>query len=270
MPIQRYDQQHSKHQAASKNSKMKNSTLSNASSHAPAASSTNNLDSDEDQSKNINDIRRLIREQTNVSKNSRYYNGNSGDSSDELEVPIRKFTPLPDIPRMDDAYFRTESNLVKRHHHNTNHLDLDSEYSFIDDSKQEYAPAHTASGDPSSSSSSSTTMANSAVAGNSLNRTSFNAKQSRKETRYHFGSSNYASFGNGKKAFNHRLPSLEKNINHTIQSTMDLDEDLPMNPEPDRTNQRQIYTSPGDRIISPIKRPNAPSPVSWTLDAMDA
>lgn len=272
MPIQRYDQYStSTAKLANKNGKIKSSSSPPAGGNGAKSSS-----GDEDESKNINEIRRLIREQTNLSKNSRlqnyYHHQNSGDSSDELEVPIRKFTPLPDIPRMDDAYFRTESNLVaKRGSHHTNHLDLDSEYSFIDDSKPDYAMA---SVDPSSSSSSSTTVGAcvTAAASNGLGRASFNSKQSRMETRYHFGnSSNHAGGGFGsKKPFNHRLPSLEKTINHTIQNTMDLDEDLPMNPEPDRTNQRQIYTSPGDRIISPIKRPNAPSPVSELYSPISA
>lgn len=45
-----------------------------------------------------------------------------------------------------------------------------------------------------------------------------------KETRYHFGSSS------NKINHSHRLPALEKQINHSLPNTMDLDEDLPMNP----------------------------------------
>jgi len=49
---------------------------------------------------------------------------------------------------------------------------------------------------------------------------------------------------------NHRLPALEKIISHSIQNTMDLDEDLPMNPVNELVpNQRQIYTSPGKNFF---------------------
>jgi hypothetical protein len=49
---------------------------------------------------------------------------------------------------------------------------------------------------------------------------------------------------------NHRLPALEKIITHSIQNTMDLDEDLPMNPVNELVpNQRQIYTSPGKKFF---------------------
>jgi hypothetical protein len=76
----------------------------------------------------------------------------------------------------------------------------------------------------------------------SLNEAQFNKYcNNKKETRYHF-----ASNATPNKNLNYRLPALEKIINHSIQNTMDLDEDLPMNPvnEP-IPNQRQIYTSPG-------------------------
>lgn len=89
-----------------------------------------------------------------------------------------------------------------------------------------------------------------------LNPTSYSRL---KETRYHFGGSNTTA--SNKINFSHRLPALEKTINHSLQNTMDLDEDLPINPVCIGShNQRNVYTSPGDRIISPIKRPQAPSP----------
>lgn len=73
-----------------------------------------------------------------------------------------------------------------------------------------------------------------------------------------------------KQVFNHfapptaqrtaaaHLPTLPKQL-QTISNMMDLDEDLPQcyaNP----SNRAATYTSPGERIISPIKRPSAPSP----------
>lgn len=63
---------------------------------------------------NIMEIRKLLREQSNLSNKaiSKMKHSNS-DSSDEFEIPLRRFTPLPDIPRSDDVYFRTESKLMK-------------------------------------------------------------------------------------------------------------------------------------------------------------
>lgn len=76
----------------------------------------------------------------------------------------------------------------------------------------------------------------------------------------HFASNNNKS--NSTKCV-HRLPALEKSINHSLPSTMDLDEDLPMNPVHESHHQRRdIYTSPGERLVSPIKRPQAPSPAA--------
>lgn len=176
---------------------------------------------------NINEIRKLIREQSNLTlKSNRQRNSNS-DSSDEVEVPVRRFTPLPDIPRSDDAYFRTESRLIKD-------KEITDDSFLIDDSSANVDIAQYAYD-------------------STINFTS------KRETKYHFGASTQ-----NKINFSHRLPALEKQINHSLQNTMDLDEDLPMNPvsEPDVQNQRMIYTSPGDRIISPIKRPPAPSPAA--------
>jgi len=194
----------------------------------------------------INEIRKLVREQTNLQANKsnvviRHRSSNS-DSSDDIEVPVRRFTPLPDIPRAEDTYFRTESRLIKdekpdakesnnhnlddankliltNYQYNTKDCKLTDTNIFVNESSSSYP--------------------------NSNN----------KHTRYHFGSSNRV----------YRLPAIEKQINHTLHNTMDLDEDLPMNPvniDQDQKNTRMIYTSPGDRIISPIKRPQAPSPAA--------
>lgn len=61
-----------------------------------------------------------------------------------------------------------------------------------------------------------------------------------KPTRYHFGTSSSNTMMN-KINFSHRLPALEKNINHSLPNTMDLDEDLPINPV-NRVDQNQRYT----------------------------
>ncbi|CAF1220287.1 unnamed protein product [Rotaria sordida] len=57
------------------------------------------------------------------------------------------------------------------------------------------------------------------------------------------------------------LPALNKRNNNlpTISNVMDLDEDLPQCTA-NGACRAATYTSPGDRIISPIKRPSAPSP----------
>jgi hypothetical protein len=70
-----------------------------------------------------------------------------------------------------------------------------------------------------------------------------------------------------KQIFNHfastqrtHLPTLNKRHNlPTMSNVMDLDEDLPQC-NINTTCRAATYTSPGDRIISPIKRPSAPSP----------
>ena len=70
-----------------------------------------------------------------------------------------------------------------------------------------------------------------------------------------------------KQVFNHfaptqrgHLPALNKcHMLPTMSNVMDLDEDLPQC-NTNTTYRAATYTSPGDRIISPIKRPSAPSP----------
>jgi hypothetical protein len=199
---------------------------------------------------NINEIRRLVREQSNVTAN--LTNGSmigANIDDDDLEVPIRKFTPLPDIPRSDDTYYRTESKLINDNISSTTNNEI-----FIENKND---GKELLSGSDVLNSDSMILFAN-----NSLNSQPFN-KYIRKETRYHFGGS--SNTGSNKIGYVHRLPALEKNVNHTINNTMDLDEDLPMNPNtttPEYINQRMIYTSPGDRVISPIKRPQAPSPAA--------
>lgn len=56
--------------------------------------------------------------------------------------------------------------------------------------------------------------------------TTLNSNMRMKETRYHFGGTTRAA----KINYSHRLPALEKQINHSLPNTMDLDEDLPINP----------------------------------------
>jgi hypothetical protein len=186
---------------------------------------------------NINEIRKLIREQSNLNLNVVRHRSSNSDSSDDLEVPVRKFTPLPDIPRSEDAYFRTESRLVKGKEHI-----LSKENSFIDD-KSVINYINNSVDDITE---------NSKHIENIYAKNYNSNRKFKKETRYHFGTSS----SQNKINLCYRLPALEKQISHSLQNTMDLDEDLPMNPVSENTqNQRQIYTSPGDRIISPVKRP---------------
>jgi hypothetical protein len=212
---------------------------------------------------NINEIRRLVREQSNVTANSVNVNvsmmAGANLDDDDLEVPIRKFTPLPDIPRSDDTYYRTESKLIRDNISSTanNEIFIESRSGERADGKEVPSGGVVGGGGDVLNSDSMILFAN-----NNLNSQPFN-KYIRKETRYHFGGS--SNTGANKVGYSHRLPALEKNVNHTINNTMDLDEDLPMNPNtttPEYINQRMIYTSPGDRVISPIKRPQAPSPAA--------
>lgn len=155
------------------------------------------------------------------------------------EVPIRRFTPLPDIPRVDDAYFRTESYLIQ-----TNPVSKQEN----DDRPAGALPMSTFLKTDESRIPQQTFFSE-----NGANK----IKIRKNETRYHFVQ---------KKTNVHRLPALEKNTKHNLHQAMDLDEDLPINPinTSNLRNQRVIYTSPGDRIISPIKRPPAPSPPAST------
>ena len=202
---------------------------------------------------NINDIRRVIREQSFISTKlqTRRYRSSNSESSDEVEISVRRFTPLPDIPRADDVYFRTESKLIKNellletsNGPQATELNTQANYQFeridSDEKDQCFTPTQ-------------------------LNEFLFDEssqKLIRKtgETRFHFVSTN----SNKKMLLNQRLPAIEKK-SHTFQNSTDLGEDLPMSvtTEVDSLqNQRQIYTSPADRTISPIKRPQAPSPAS--------
>lgn len=223
---------------------------------------------------NINEIRKLIREQTLLKSNVklRVHTTNS-DESDELEVPIRRFTPLPDIPRSDEPYFRTESRLIKTEIKCDN-ITLTKQNTSLGFDTQTTTTTTTTpvtTNSPHQQHQQQQQNSSSSYCFDNLNTQSLNEfskynRATNKETRYHFASSTTTSgsMPPSKKLNNHRLPALEKIITHTIQNTMDLDEDLPMNPEPIQ-NQRGIYTSPGDRIISPIKRPQAPSPLSSSL-----
>lgn len=54
----------------------------------------------------------------------------SSDSLDELGMPVRRYTPLPDIPRSDDVYFRTESRLLKEPHENISNVSSSNQVFF--------------------------------------------------------------------------------------------------------------------------------------------
>ena len=250
MPIQRTiksprfnDYQHSMY------NRPNNNTNVNSTTNYDQNQSQDQLPSPRD-AENINEIRKLIREQSNITNNGNIimHRSSNSDSSDDLEVPVRKFTPLPDIPRSDDAYFRTESRLIKE-----KEQILCKENSFIDDKSG--AVINYLNNSVDDITKNSKHIENIYI--NNYNTNQFNNRKFKKETRYHFGTSSTQN----KINYSYRLPALEKQISHSIQNTMDLDEDLPMNPvsEPDSQNHRQIYTSPGDRIISPVKRPQVNS-----------
>ncbi|RNA29817.1 hypothetical protein BpHYR1_029250 [Brachionus plicatilis] len=76
---------------------------------------------------------------------------------------------------------------------------------------------------------------------------------SRKDTFYHFASSSTSRI-----TIDQKFSSFENQS--TLRNALDLDEDLPISNEPKIINQRLIYTCPVSRMISPIKRPQAPSP----------
>lgn len=57
------------------------------------------------------EIRKLLNEQNAYPSHMAKHL--DSDSLEDLELPARRYTPLPDIPRSDDVYFRTESRLMK-------------------------------------------------------------------------------------------------------------------------------------------------------------
>lgn len=66
------------------------------------------------------EIRKLFNEQQNKMRKNAQINSSQVlplfDDDSTLPIPPppnQRFTPLPDIPRADDVYFRTESKLVK-------------------------------------------------------------------------------------------------------------------------------------------------------------
>lgn len=138
----------------------------------------------------IDDFREIIREQSFIIPSH-----SSSSDPNHLDVPVRKYPPLPDISTLHvhsntNAFYRTETILTQP-----------------------------------------------------------KTELPRKQMCFHFASGQYG-----------HLPSLSKRpAPLAVTNAMDLDEDLPQcgNSIPQRT---ATYTSPGDRVISPIKRPSAPSP----------
>ena len=205
---------------------------------------------------NINDIRKVIREQSFLNSNvhARRFRSSNSDSSDDIEIPIRRFTPLPDIPRVDDAYFRTESKLIKNEIQNES-MDESQPIDIIEINDQLDV--------------SNLISIDSCEKEQNLSTKSIlfddedgQQKSFKRDTRYHFNL--YSCYQNKKILLNQRLPAIEKKSD-MLQNCTDLGEDLSMNVIGDETliqNQRLVYTSPGDRIISPIKRPQAPSPAA--------
>ena len=141
----------------------------------------------------IDDFREIVREQSFVLPNS------GTDDGDRVEVPVRKYPPLPNItvPSLGSSshfntFFRTETILA-----------------------------------------------------------STKVSQPKKQMFYHFARTQRA-----------HLPALGKAyVAPLVSDAMDLDENLPECY--DRIPHRaETYTSPNDRMSSPIKRPSAPLPPS--------
>lgn len=164
---------------------------------------------------NIHEIRKLIREQSNlVSFKQRVKS--SPETDLELDLPFKRFSTLPDIPRVDDAFYRTESNLkIEKLENEENQIPI--HIPKIDEKK------------------------------------SHSNYASKKDTFYHFASSSSSRINLGQK-----FSSFENDL--TLRNALDLDEDLPLSNEPTVLNQRLVFTCPVARMISPIKRPQAPSP----------
>jgi hypothetical protein len=116
----------------------------------------------------ISEIRNLIRQQTNMTLNVRHRS--DSNSSDDLELPFRRFTPIPPIARSEDPYFRTESKLIKD--------DLIND----EDDDQDVAT-------PTPAQYKETQLVQNTLFSNADNASTVSNK-ARKETKYHFGSSN--------------------------------------------------------------------------------
>ncbi|CAF0762411.1 unnamed protein product [Didymodactylos carnosus] len=190
------------------------------------ASSTSHRPHIDREKSTIDEIREIVREQSFITTPTPLMGTTQHEFGD---VPVKKYPPLPDILTTDDTFYRTESSL------------LPSENDLTSYSKNHHYPRIITT----------------------------------KQMFYHFATppkrhtttNNYhhrRTLNTTTQQQQHRLPAL--NSNHyqkkTIVNVMDLNEDLPF-VFPSNTNniiQRSTYTSPGERVISPIKRPSAPSP----------
>ena len=160
----------------------------------------------------MNEIRQLIKDQNVMPSTKQKIKIDS-----QLEIPFKRFSTLPDIPREDDPFYRTESNLKmekleNEHYQNSNNNEKPQIVNYV----------------------------------------------SRKDTFYHFAPSN-----TNRMTINQKFSSLENEL--TLQNALDLDEDLPLSNEPTKLNQRLVFTCPVARMISPVKRPQAPSPPSSAI-----
>lgn len=163
----------------------------------------------------IDEIRKLIMDQNVIASTKHKININS--KNNEFEIPFKRFSTLPDIPREDDPFYRTESNLKMEKLEN-------EQYHHLDNSEKTQTINYV----------------------------------TRKDTFYHFAPSNA-----NKIHLNQKLASLENHL--SLRNALDLDEDLPLFNEPTKLNQRQVFTCPVSRMISPVNRPQAPSPPSSAL-----
>jgi hypothetical protein len=166
-----------------------NSTPRSTSHHYPSTTATIPV-----ARSTIDDFREIIREQSFIIPNN---NSSSSSDPNHIDVPIKKYPPLPDIavpnPTISstNTFFRTETILT--------------------------TPKQT--------------------------------QPAKKQMFYHFAPTQRG-----------HLPALNKRHNlPTMTNVMDLDEDLPQC-NTTIAHRAATYTSPGDRVISPIKRPSAPSP----------
>ena len=170
----------------------------------------------------------------------KFYKNSNTEDFEDTEVPVRKFTPLPNIPRVDDNYYRTESHLIKNDIGDMSSNDINERpsgaYLVPRDFKNTDAVIN-----------SQKDVQKPEI----IQNINFDNKQIKWETKYHFSNSQ-------KKHTTKRLPALDRHYN--LHQAMDLDEDLPVNPVNTNSQQRVAYTSPGERIVSPVKRPSAPSP----------
>ncbi|CAF1058960.1 unnamed protein product [Didymodactylos carnosus] len=174
----------------------------------------------------IDEIREIVREQSFITTATPI----TATTTPELgDVPVKKYPPLPDILATDGTFYRTESSLLPsendttlstKHHHHPRKIITKQMFYHFATPPKSHTTTN-----------------------NHHHRRSLNIATQQQQ---------------------HRLPALHSNHHQkkTLVNIMDLNEDLPFvfPTSPNNIIQRSTYTSPGERVISPIKRPSAPSP----------